>query len=70
MSLNIKVKHAPSHYYGHDCYWVPAEPKHGWNTVSWWMRDNGVKYQLHSTSKHGHRFSVSSKLEWFMLRWL
>lgn len=70
MSLNIKVKHSPSHYYGNDCFWIPSTSVSGWDTVMEWMQENGVEYTLNYVIEDGHRFTVSSKLEWFVLRWL
>jgi len=64
----IKVTHVPYYGYGKDYYRVISHTEY--NTISAWMRQNDVKYELQSSGSNGFGFTVKSNLEWFVLRWL
>lgn len=64
----VKVTHVPYYGYGKDYYHVTSHTDY--NTVSWWMREHDVKYELQTAGSYGYGFTVKSKLEWFVLRWL
>jgi len=64
----VKVTHVPYYGYGKDYYRVTSHTDY--NTVSWWMRQNDVKYELQSSDSNGFGFTVKSNLEWFMLKWV
>ena len=64
----IKVTYVPYYGYGENYYRVTSHTDY--ETVRVWMRQNEVEYQLQTSGSNGYGFTVKSKLEWFMLRWL
>jgi hypothetical protein len=64
----VKVTHVPYYGYGENYYRVTSHTDY--NTVSWWMREHDVKYELQTSGSNGYGFTVKSNLEWFMLRWV
>ena len=64
----VKVTHIPYYGYGKDYYHVTSHTDY--NTVSWWMRENGVEYELVASGSNGYGFTVKTNVDWFRLKWV
>ncbi len=65
----VKVTHIPPSWFGENYYRILSHTDY--NTVREWMRQNDVKYKLHTSGDPtGYGFTVKSNVEWFVLRWL